>query len=726
MRLSSVAAKLAGATVALIAMATAGIYLRLSGYQRESLLRAKEQSATAVSRLFADSCASAVVFDDRAELRETLATLGRNQEIEYAAVWAVDDAGRVTHQLAELRRGRPETIGAVPGAIELRRDRDRVVLVAPVRDPRGKVVGALATAFSLASENGAIARLKVTALLTSTGVATGLIVLLMAMARLVVVGPLAKLVGAAKRLEEGRGVEIDVSSSDEVGQLARALRTMAGAIQTREERINARNRDMRLVLDNVGQGFITIDLSGAMSEERSRIVDEWFGPVEGSPKLWDYLRPIDAAFGDNFEVGWSAVVDQFLPVDLCLDQLPSAVHKEGRTFKLDYRPIFRNDDLDKTVVVITDITMHLARERSEQRQRETMSIYRRLVTDRPAFEEFFAEASALVSAIAETTDAGLAIVKRQVHTLKGNCALFGLESVAELCHGIEDHLADSDTLSDGDRRRLRAAWALTAETYAALTEAGAEASIRVTRDDYERLQSTLRRSGAPETLLAEIEAWEFEPVDRRFALMRDQIQQLANRLGKAQVDVTWQPTTLRLPPRKWRPFWSAFAHVIRNTVDHGIETTDQRLAAGKPAAATIRLDISHHHNQVLVSIVDDGRGIDWEAIADKARARGLPCVGRLQLEAALFTDGLSSKTESSRTSGRGVGLGTVRAALHELGGRVELTDNDGPGTSLRCWVPDSMLVPDRDSSVPIAALPAGAALGVEAHGPRDARSGFRE
>ena len=151
-------------------------------------------------------------------------------------------------------------------------------------------------------------------------------ILLMAMARVVVVGPLAKLVGAAKRLEEGRGVKIDVSSNDEVGQLAQALRTMAGAIQVREERINARNRDMRLVLDNVGQGFITLDVSGAMSEERSRIVDDWFGPVEGTPKLWDYLRPFDPTFADNFELGWSAVVDQFLPVAAV--PRPAAEHRQ--------------------------------------------------------------------------------------------------------------------------------------------------------------------------------------------------------------------------------------------------------------------------------------------------------------------------------------------------------------------------------------------------------------
>ncbi|HET6146001.1 MAG TPA: ATP-binding protein [Polyangia bacterium] len=722
--ISSVAAKLAGATIALLAMATAGIYLRLSEYQRENLLSAKELSANAVIRLFADSSAPAVVFDDPDDLRQTLATLGRNQEIEYAAVWAVDDAGRIDGLLVELRRGKPATVTAVPSTVVSRREPDRVVVVAPVRDVKSKVVGVLTAGFSLARENAAIARLKRTALLTSIAVATGLMVLLMAMARLVVVGPLAKLVSAAKRVEEGRGVDIEVSSDDEVGQLARALRAMAGAIQVREERINARNRDMRLVLDNVGQGFITLNFSGAMTEERSRIVDEWFGPVAGSHMLWDYLRPLDPAFADSFELGWSAVVDQFLPIDLCLDQLPRAVHKDERTFQLDYRPIFNNGGLHQTVVVITDITVRLARERSEQRQRETMSIYRRLLADRPAFEEFYSEGSALVHALVEGAPADMTTVKRQVHTLKGNCALFGLESVAQLCHELEERMEESGALDQKDRARLRVAWDAIVETHGSLTESGTEDSIRVARKDYDSLLGDLRRCGAPRALLAEIQAWEFEPAVKRFALVREQVERLAGRLGRAEVDVVWQPTTLRLPPRKWVAFWSAFAHVIRNTVDHGVQTTEARIAAGKSPRATIELGITQERDQVLVSVTDDGPGIDWVAIATKARMRGLPCVDRRDLEAALFAGGLSSRSESSTTSGRGLGLGAVHATVRELGGRLELADVPGRGTSLRCWLPSSVLVLDGREEVAPATAQVSVSLGAEAEGARDPRAGF--
>ena len=125
----------------------------------------------------------------------------------------------------------------------------------------------------------------------------------MIMARVVVVGPLGKLGRAAQELEHGGKGEVDIRTTDEVGQLAFAFRQMAGAIRVREERIGARNRDMRLVLDNVGQGFVTLDVTGAMSQERSRVIDEWFGAVDRGTKLWDYLARVDVSVAQWFQVG---------------------------------------------------------------------------------------------------------------------------------------------------------------------------------------------------------------------------------------------------------------------------------------------------------------------------------------------------------------------------------------------------------------------------------------
>ena len=161
------------------------------------------------------------------------------------------------------------------------------------------------------------------------------------------------------------------------------------------------------------------------------------------------------------------------------------------------------------------------------------------------------------------------------------------------------------------------------------------------------------------------------------------------------------PTDLRLPPGNWGKFWSAYAHVVRNTVDHGVETAAQRRAAGKPERARVGVGITLDRGQVLVDIRDDGPGIDWEVIARRARERGLPHGTQRDLETALFADGVSSRNQASATSGRGVGLGAVRDEVRACGGWLEIGNNADGGSWLRCWLPAAMLSQRNETPAPL-------------------------
>jgi two-component system chemotaxis sensor kinase CheA len=707
-----VGTKLAGATIMLIVAVTAGVYLKLSRSQRETLLQSKETSASAVTRLFVDSCAAGVVFGDEAAIADELTTLGRNDDVDYAAVWSADGAGRITKRFGELRRrGSVEPIDHVPSATHLLREPARVVIWSPILDRQGNPAGATVVAFSLAPENRAIAAIERTTLLVSTLVALGLVVLLIVMARVVVVGPLGKLVAAAQELEHGGKGEVDVSTNDEVGQLAMAFRQMAVAIRVREERIGARNRDMRLVLDNVGQGFVTLDAAGAMSEERSRVIDEWFGAASAGTKLWDYLARVDASVAQWFEIGWAAIGEDVLPLSLCLDQLPKLVQKDGRAYELAYRPILEDERLDKLIVVITDVTARIDRERAEQAQWEMMSVFRRVLSDRAALDDFFAETTKLVRIITSAPGIDDADLRRQIHTVKGNTALFGIQSVAAFCHQLEEKLAEApsgvDPLSQADRDGLSVLWERAVGMHAQLTEGGTSGRVELEGAEYDAFLGELRGGAGHESLLAMAATWRFEPVSRRLAVISEQIRALANRLGRAPVDVICEPTTLRLPPARWARFWSAFAHVVRNTVDHGVETAAAREAAGKPPRAIVKLSVRRYGPGVVVSIGDDGPGVDWQAIGARARERGLPHATRADLEAAVFSDGISTRRESTVISGRGVGLGALRDVVRELGGRSAIEHPEGGGTVFRFVLPEAMLQdepspPGGESRRPIA------------------------
>jgi signal transduction histidine kinase len=224
--------------------------------------------------------------------------------------------------------------------------------------------------------------------------------------------------------------------------------------------------------------------------------------------------------------------------------------------------------------------------------------------------------------------------------------------------------------------------------------------ISVTQEEYRGLLSALE-SHAPVELVARLAAWQFEPAAQRLALIGKQTQTLAERLGKGSLRVEVEPTELRLPPKKWAPLWAVLGHVLRNAVDHGIEGPEERLLSGKPAP-TLTLALRRATDDLVLTVADDGRGVDWTRIAERGRALGLAVATPEELDAALFEEGVSIRAEVTQTSGRGVGLAAVRDGVRRLGGRLELGSVPGRGTTVRIYLPTTMLADASGDSEPIA------------------------
>ncbi|MCZ8077275.1 MAG: chemotaxis protein CheA [Paucibacter sp.] len=139
-------------------------------------------------------------------------------------------------------------------------------------------------------------------------------------------------------------------------------------------------------------------------------------------------------------------------------------------------------------------------------------------------------------------------------------------------------------------------------------------------------------------------------------------------------------------------------HILRNSLDHGIESPAQRLAAGKPAMGTLRVSARQEGDRVLLDISDDGAGVDTERVRAKAVERGLIPAERAELlsehEAVqlIFLPGFSTADAISDLSGRGVGMDVVRAAVERVNGVVSLSSERGQGTRIRLSLPLSMAV----------------------------------
>jgi two-component system, chemotaxis family, sensor kinase CheA len=141
-------------------------------------------------------------------------------------------------------------------------------------------------------------------------------------------------------------------------------------------------------------------------------------------------------------------------------------------------------------------------------------------------------------------------------------------------------------------------------------------------------------------------------------------------------------------------------HMVRNGVDHGIEPdVSDRIAAGKPATANLRLSAYQKGGNICIDLEDDGRGLNREAILRKARERGLLQGDGSGLEdrevwAFIFEPGFSTAAQVTEVSGRGVGMDVVKRTFEELRGRIEIQSTLGKGTRFTIWLPLTMAIID--------------------------------
>lgn len=139
-------------------------------------------------------------------------------------------------------------------------------------------------------------------------------------------------------------------------------------------------------------------------------------------------------------------------------------------------------------------------------------------------------------------------------------------------------------------------------------------------------------------------------------------------------------------------------HMIRNAVDHGLESTQNRLAAGKPEQGVVKLTAAHRSGRVIIEVSDDGGGINREKVKQIATEKGLIAADAsltdTEIDNLLFLPGFSTASEVSDLSGRGVGMDVVRNAIQALGGRITITSTPGEGTTFSISLPLTLAVLD--------------------------------
>jgi two-component system chemotaxis sensor kinase CheA len=307
-----------------------------------------------------------------------------------------------------------------------------------------------------------------------------------------------------------------------------------------------------------------------------------------------------------------------------------------------------------------------------------------LSRDKNGLLRFFQEAEGIVLLLSHTGEHNDELCN-SLHTLKGNAGLFGFSLLAECCHAAEDAIAE-DSL---DRRRVDAVierFDALRKTFTSLAGGDSSEQVEVSRTALRALAARIATGMSARDASQAVGHLLLEPLARPLSRLGQHACALSRRLGKGELSVKIADGGLLTDPLRGNALFAALVHLIRNAVDHGFETAEERLERGKGPPA-LSLSASVTESEVSLEIKDDGRGIDWKRVRALAEERGLASASEEALVSALFAPEFSTRATVSATSGRGVGLSAVRSEVERLAGRIEVASEKDRGTNFRLCLP---------------------------------------
>jgi HPt (histidine-containing phosphotransfer) domain-containing protein len=504
----------------------------------------------------------------------------------------------------------------------------------------------------------------------------------------------------------------------EISKLAADLNVANAALKDHIENVEAiveeKTRDIKSMLANIPQGIFMISaLDGMIMPDYSVHLSTILGTkaiagrsvrdilLSRSDLSADQMNQTEtvimSALGDsslNFEVNQNLLVKELLFT------LPQG----SKILELEWNSICDDDDkVEKILVTLRDVTQirELERER-EQQQRELEAIGKVLKIPSDKFNNFLGTCEDFMGSCTQTLDSERILnmksinkVFMNIHTMKGMARTFHLDDLANAFHEFESQLEPyrnregAAVESHALRRYLQnAEERIQFYRQINIEKLGRKVTGKSDQDQHAWIRNKVQKLRAidssrmnPEerdSLLQVIDGLEQRyavNLEKSLETILQSLPDTANVLSKASPQVIFEHDELLLSSEGQLLVERIFIHLLNNAVDHGIETIEERKKVGKPRRGEIRINTWLEHDSMLITIQDDGQGLNLRKIFKKAMERGLfkdePPTA-MELAELIFEAGFSTKEETTLTSGRGVGMDAVRTYLINSNSSIEL------------------------------------------------------
>ncbi|MBN1983851.1 MAG: HAMP domain-containing protein [Chitinivibrionales bacterium] len=554
-----------------------------------------------------------------------------------------------------------------------------------------------------------------------------------------VLSRLGKLSSAAAKIGTKRDFtsRIRIEGNDEIAHLAVSINQMLEALASSHALVEARTAEMRLLMNTIPVGLIGLDEHFAIKPEYSLFAEKIF--QKSGLSGFDYARLL---FPDEFrcEKEIRKITDfldvlrkELIPEKDCAGLNP---FMEMRTeapsekwLRLRYFLIHRETGLvNHILAVIEDISQEKKLAEQVKRSQADNLQLKAIAEDPDLFREFLVEVKTILTTVRKIID-GMPLgadcrpqineLYRGVHTIKGITASFALTDTSEKAGLIEEILSPlqlQPVFSQQERTKIIEAVVRLETSFSAVVSSSStilgenlekekDLCLRIPLSNLRHHMDTIRTmtidtsvkekivDKIKEVMLQRLKELELVPSRRGLGRSIKIVPSLINRLGK-KVTFNFQGQDVLIDFEKACELNTPLVHLIRNALDHGIETPDDRLSQGKAETGTVTLAVSREKNYYCLVLTDDGRGLDTDLLKKKAVENGFlsqqECVNlsRQQCLDLIYLPGLSTAEKVTDVSGRGVGMDAVKESIeHKLKGTIMVDSEYNHGTTFTIKIP---------------------------------------
>ncbi len=480
-----------------------------------------------------------------------------------------------------------------------------------------------------------------------------------------------------------------------------------------EKKVEERTASVKNLFNNAGQGFLSFGKDLLIDKEYSLECKKIFGRNIENVGFVDLI----CLNNDNKEFLVNVFNDIFNMEDdmteVYMSLLPEEIKINNKEISIEYKII---KDISyakeiKIMVVLTDISETKELEDKMKNERNTLRMivstvvnYNDFVDHIKDYEQFCKIQIYNMVKDSNLRD-NLMGIYRKVHTFKGIFSQFEMIHTVDKLHNFETQLSN---ITNGEDREIKDfIESLHKKDLYSWVEKDMEILHKVLGENYfkkdkicivneEKLKIIEKRiielfpSEEAEEILSLIRSIRYRSVKKIINSYSGYVLRLAEKIEKP-IHFNISGDEIYIDKEKYKDFFKMLVHVFRNCLDHGIESMDERVLKGKELNGNILCNIKNCKDSILISIKDDGRGIDYDKIRSEAIMRGiidekLPVTKEVIID-LIFEECFSTRKEASEISGRGMGLSEVKNIVNKLGGRIEVETEKNKGTIFNFYIP---------------------------------------